>query len=459
MTAAGDSVTANQPTSGIVASVSDYPKPGYAWLVVAILMAAYLLSFVDRIILTLMVGPIQEDMGLSDTQISLLHGVAFALFYTLLGFPLGRLADRYNRVKIITWGVIIWSFMTALCGVAKNFTHLFLARVGVGIGEAALSPAAYSLITDYFPPDKRSKALSVYVIGPSLGIGVAFVLGGILVTAADTLPDYELPVLGRIYSWQLIFFMIGLPGLLFPLVLKLIKEPVRRGQLRTKEQNSSVPLAELGRFLLLNKRALVSIFFGIGCVVAIHQALLLWIPTFFNRTYGMEAADAGTIFGLLMMVGGIAGVFGAGWLADFWSAKGKENAILTIVFWCITIPIVPSTLAPLMPTATAAFLVLLPAIVLLCAPMGIVVSAIQQIVPNELRGQISALYLFSINLLGLGFGPTLVALLTDYYFQSQADLRYSLALATACCAVTASMAIFVGIRGYRDSLQRAKQWR
>ena len=213
------------------ANVPPYPNSRYAWFVVVLLMFAYILSYVDRSILTLLVTPIQDDMGLSDTQISLLHGLAFAIFYTLLGFPIGWLADRKNRVGIIAVGIAFWSLMTALCGVAKNFTHLFFARMGVGVGEAALNPSAYSIITDYFPPEKLSRALSTYVMGTYLGFGIAYILGGTIVNAISSMPDFDLPVIGHIFSWQLAFFLVGIPGLFFVLLLKFIKEPVRRGRL------------------------------------------------------------------------------------------------------------------------------------------------------------------------------------------------------------------------------------
>ncbi len=442
----------------IAGSAPNYPKPGYAWFVVAVLMIAYLLALVDRIILTLLVAPIQEDMGLSDTQISLLHGMAFALFYTLLGFPLGRLVDRLNRVNIIAWGVAVWSLMTALCGVAKNFTHLFLARIGVGVGEAALSPAAYSLISDYFPPDKRSRALSVYVAGSQLGIGISFLLGGLLISAVSILPDLDLPILGKIHSWQLVFFIVGLPGLLFLLILKLVKEPARQGKLDKAQQNAGIPLRELGQFLTLNKRTFISIFLSIGFTNATLQAQFLWLPTFLYRTYGMEATDSAGIIGAIFAIGGVSGTIFAGWLADYWQSRDKGIAIVMLIFGTCALAILPTALAPLMPIATWVFIALVPAIICYCIPTGLAVSAIQQVVPNELRGQISALYLFTINVIGLTIGPTGVALLTDYYFQDSADLRYSLAISTTCFALGAALAALYGIQGYRHSLERAKQW-
>lgn len=198
----------------------------YAWYIVGVLMLAYLFSYIDRSILSLLVGPIRSDLQLSDTQLSLLHGFAFALFYAILGFPIGRAADRYHRVGIIVTGISFWSIMTAACGLAKSFPQLFLARMGVGIGEAALNPCAYSIITDSFPRRLLARALSTYVMGTYMGFGVAFVIGGLVVEAITQAPVIQLPVLGQIHTWQAAFFYVGLPGLIVALLILLtVREP------------------------------------------------------------------------------------------------------------------------------------------------------------------------------------------------------------------------------------------
>ncbi len=207
-----------------------YPSPGEAWYVVGVLTLAYVFSFIDRQILSLLVGPIQRDLAINDTWMSLLMGVSFAVFYTLFGIPLGRLADTKNRRNVIAVGIAFWSVMTAGCGLARQYWTLALMRMGVGIGEATLSPSAYSMIADYFRPERRSTAMSVYSMGIYIGSGLAFVLGGIVVKFAAQQESIELPWLGSIRSWQLVFLLVGLPGLPVALLTWLtVREPARRG--------------------------------------------------------------------------------------------------------------------------------------------------------------------------------------------------------------------------------------
>ena len=201
--------------------------PAYAWYVVAVLMLAYVCSFVDRQVLALMVPAVRRDLGISDTQMSLLMGLSFALFYSILGLPIGRLADRSSRRRIIVWGIAVWSVMTALCGAARNYWQLFLARMGVGVGEAALSPPAYSLIADYFPKDRLGTAIGVYSLGIYLGSGLAMMLGGWVTGRVAAAAMWTLPLIGEVRPWQAVFFVIGLPGLLLALWVGTLREPAR----------------------------------------------------------------------------------------------------------------------------------------------------------------------------------------------------------------------------------------
>lgn len=211
-----------------------YPNPRYAWYVVCVLTVAYLLSFLDRQILALLVGPIRQDLDISDTQVSLLGNLAFGIFYTLLGLPLGRAADRFSRRGIIAAGVATWCLMTAACGLARNFVQLFLARVGVGVGEAALNPAALSMISDYFPRRTRGRALTFYNMGVSLGVGVALIFGGQVIAWVAAAPPVELPGIGVLRAWQTVFILVGLPGLLIALLMLTVREPVRRDRLQVR---------------------------------------------------------------------------------------------------------------------------------------------------------------------------------------------------------------------------------
>tara|TARA_B100001939_G_scaffold188992_1_gene162734 strand:- start:7345 stop:8727 length:1383 start_codon:yes stop_codon:yes gene_type:complete len=444
---------------GATDDIEPYPRPAYAWYVVVILMLAYILSYVDRTILTLLVEPIKRDIGLSDTEVSLLHGIAFALFYTLMGFPIGRFADRHHRVRIIAAGVMIWSLMTAACGLAKSFWSLFLARVGVGFGEAALNPSAYSLIADYFPPHLISRATSTYVMGTYLGFGIAYIVGGTVVGAVSNMPDLELPVLGHIFSWQVAFFYVAAPGLFLLLLFLTIREPLRRGRLyRETGVHQGATLSEFVAFLKTNGRTFLAHSLGFGGMALLVNGMALWTPTFLFRTYGWNMAEAGVAYGVLLLIFGGSGVYLGGWLADWFDRNGRCGGPFKSALLFSAGAVLPAAAYPLMPTAAGALVLMAPMILCSSAPWGVAVSALQQISPNELRGQVGAVYLFTVNLIGIGLGPTLIALITDYYFADPLDLRYSMALVAGGAAITATFLLKWGSRHFGNSLERAKAW-
>lgn len=430
-----------------------YPNPKYAWYVVVILFIAYTSSFVDRIIMSLLVEPIKRDLVLTDTQFSLLHGFAFAIFYTLMGLPLGRLADRANRRRIISVGIFLWSILTAVCGLAKTFTHLFLARIGVGVGEATLSPAAYSMISDYFPKEKRSVPISMYSMGVFFGGGIAFILGGYVVHLASGAADVVLPMVGTIRPWQLTFFLVGIPGILVVLLMSTIEEPPRRDVVSLsasddgKGDNDSIRAALA--FVMRNARAYVSVFVGFALLATASYGFFTWTPSFLIRTYGWEASNAGYAFGLMVLILGTGGTLLGGVLADRALAKGRLDAKLRVSMYAGGGMLLCGCLAPLMPSAPLALLFLAPTVVFLGFPVGLAPAACNFITPNQLRGQIIALYLFATNLLGLGVGPTVVAVITDYGFGDPDKLRFSLAVFAVVIPALAVVSLLWGIDAFR----------
>ncbi|MFO0336820.1 MAG: MFS transporter [Pseudomonadota bacterium] len=220
--------TASALATGPATATPPWPSAAQAWYLIAVLMVAYVLSFIDRVVLALLVGPIRAEFGVNDTAMSILYGFGFAIFYTTLGVPIARLADRLNRRNIIAAGIFFWSLMTAACGVTRNYWELLLARIGVGVGEAALSPAAYSMIADSFPERTLGRALSVYTIGLPMGVGLALIIGGAVVQFAATAPPVVLPVFGQLSAWHLVFIVVGLPGILVAAWMMTLPEPVRR---------------------------------------------------------------------------------------------------------------------------------------------------------------------------------------------------------------------------------------
>src|SRR5262245_7551860 len=304
----------------------DYPRAGYAWYVVAVLTLAYMVSFIDRQILSLLVRPIRADLGISDTEISLLMGLTFAIFYTLFGIPLGRLADTRSRRTIIAAGIGFWSLMTAGCGLAKNFWQLALMRVGVGVGEAALSPSAYSLIADYFRPERRATAMSVYSMGIFIGSGLAFVLGAAVATFAAGKEDFVLPVLGTVRSWQLVFLVVGLPGLAVALLLYTIREPSRKGARRlTDGATATQPptTREVWAYLCDNWKTFACLNLGTALISLSSYAMSSWVPEMFGRRYGWTIRERGTVFGLIVGIAGTLGIVKGGRVGDWRHAGGE----------------------------------------------------------------------------------------------------------------------------------------
>ena len=426
------------------------PSLAYAWFVVAILMVAYVFSFVDRQILNLLVGPIRRDLGISDTQMSLLMGFSFAIFYTFLGIPLGRLADSRSRRGLIAAGVVLWSVMTALCGTAKVYWQMFLYRIGVGVGEAALSPAAYSMIADYFPPEKRSTAISVYGMGIYLGAGLAFVLGGLVIQFVTKQGAVDLPVIGMTHPWQFVFLLLGAAGIVFSLAFTLVREPPRHGVLVA----GSVPFGEVVAYLWRNRRTVLCHNLGFAMIAFVSYGGGAWIPSFFIRVYGVAPGTVGIVYGLIVMVGGCAGIVFGGRLADYWLRQGKTDAALRVGIWAAALSAAAHGLLLVVPSVTLAWVFLGPAVFFLAMPFGAAPAAIQEIVPSRMRGQASAIYLFVVNLLGLGVGPTAVALLTDYVFHDDQAVRWSILIIAAIGSAGAVALLVAGLRPYRETLER-----
>lgn len=437
-------------------------RPLYAWHVVAVLSLLSVFSYIDRFVITLLVEPIRRDLGISDTQISLLMGFSFAIFFGLFGIPLGRLADSCNRRRLITIGCIVWSVMTAACGLARNYGQLFLLRMGVGAGEATLTPAAYSLITDYFPKERLATAISVYSASIHLGTGIAFILGGVVIgfVSSDGLAD--LAFLGAIRPWQIVFFIVGLPGIVLALLMYTVKEPARRGMRRTAKEDPAsatapaVSLRETWRYFGQNKATLIC--HTLGYTLSGLTSYTTWGPTVFIRNYGWSAEQTGIVYGTVSSIVGVLGILAGGRFADYLTERGYRDAgmrlglIATLAWFPVGI------LFPLMPNAGWALAMLVPAYFLVCAPWGAAAAALQQVMPYSMRAQASAIYLLVMNIVGLGLGPTIVALVTDYVFHDDQAMNYSMLIVGVVTHAIAAVLLWKGMKYFRGSLDRLQQW-
>ena len=437
-----------------------YPNTRYSWYVVVVLTLAYTVSFIDRQIMALMVEPIRRDLDISDTQMSLLLGLAFAIFYTLLGIPIARLADRYSRRLIITTGITIWCLMTAGCGLARNYSQLFLARIGVGVGEAALSPSALSMISDYFPKETRGRAVAFYTMGIAMGVGLAMIIGGQVIALVSAAPPVVLPVLGELYAWQTVFLVVGLPGLLMAVLMKTVKEPFRREGLKAAAGGDAahLPLTEVVQFLGSRWRMYGSHFLGMSVVGILSYGFYAWIPTMFIRTWDWSVRDIGLAYGIVTLATGPAAVVMASWLAESFMKKGYQDAHMRAAFCGALVGIVGSVATPLVPTPALSVLMLIPASAGTMCTTAAGIAALMIVTPNQMRAQASALYLFVINLLGLTIGPTGVALFTDYVFRDDAMLRYSVACVAVLAGGFAIGFLIYNMRQYRRMVVESEAW-
>jgi MFS family permease len=417
----------------------------------AVLLVSYILSFIDRNILALLVGPIREDFAITDFQFSLLHGLAFTLFYIFLGLPIGWLADRYSRKWIITSGVFFWTLMTCLCGFAKSFNSLFVTRIGVGVGEATLSPAAYSILGDCFPAGRLRWATAIFATGITLGSGSSYIIGGWLYDRLSAMDLSHWPIIGSMEVWQITFVGVGLPGFIVVLLLLFIKEPERRnGGILVQEE--AIPLREVLAYLLRHWQAYSSVMLGVSAMSIIGYGTLIWYPEFLFRSYSLSKTEGGAALGLIFIIIGTAGTLSGAWFASLLQARGYSDANIRVVMLVALLLIIPAVAAPLMPTSKAALWLTIPVVFFHYTHFGVAMAGLQLMTPNRMRAQVSALMLFMTNLFGLALGGSFVAFFTDFVFADDLSLRYSLAVVSAIFYPVAALIIGLGLKYYRAAV-------
>ncbi|MEA1015363.1 MFS transporter [Sphingosinicella sp. LY1275] len=404
------------------------PSPAAAWWTVTVLFCAYMVSFVDRVVIGLLVEPIKADLHLTDTDFALLQGMAFALLYSVLGLPFGWLADRYSRRWLVATGSAVWCLSTAACGLAGSFGHLLAARIGVGAGEATLPPSAISLISDSFPPHRRAMAMSVYTAASSIGAGAALLLGGLVIAIVSRSSTYVLPIFGEMAPWRAVFVIVGIGGLVVTLLTLTISEPGRERRAPGSGQSATT----LRHYLLVHRRVFLPLMTAMILYAILAYGLLGWVPAFFMRSFGMSAGEVGFQYGLLLLVfGGGGGLAGAAVAARFTRRFGSPGLIVCAGAAALTGPLMAMAFAA--PSAGMALAWLAPALLTYTVPSGLAIAAMQSAVPAEHRGMAAALYYLLIGLLGMTLGPLSVALLTDFVFGTE-GLRWSLAVVAMTCA-------------------------
>ncbi len=451
--------TADYPGSA-PGTMPPYPAPLYSWYVVVVLLLAYILAFVDREIIALLVPDIKTSLNISDTEMSLLLGGAFAIFYTCFGVLIAWFADFGNRRWILFCGVTVWSVMTALCGLSGTYAALFAARVGVGAGEATLNPSALPMIRDYFPPERVGRAIGLYTAGVSSGSGLAFVIGGSIYPGMKALGPAEWPIVGLMQPWQQVFVWVGLPGLIVALLILTIREPVRREFLRTGRKPVAAPLWRTLSFLANRWRAFIVLFLALSVLAIMAYGIGFWIPEFLRRSYALSTEELGywvRMRGVVSIIFGLIGVVGGGWLCDVLQRRYADGYVRVCLMAFVLMTIGYSTFT-LMPTPALAILMLIPATLGAAAPTAAGAASVIAIAPPEMRAQIVALYYFTLNVIGLLVGPTAVALMNNYYFRDESMLRYSMATVALVVSVIGLLLLLYNLKHFRAAWAEAKAW-
>ncbi len=416
--------------------------PEYSRYVLFVLFIVYVFNFADRFILIVVQTDIQKELGLEDWQMGMLHGLVFAAFYTIVGIPIARLADRRSRTGIISIGLVLWSGLTAVCGLAQNFTHLLLARIGVGVGEATATPCSHSLISDYFPPESRSKAIAIYTIGANFGMLIGMMAGGYI---------------AKNYGWRNAFYIVGLPGLLIALLLKLtVREPPRGMADGVHGKVQNLPLKDTIGYLFSLKS------FRHLCIAGAIAALtgfgiMNWSPVFFERIHGMTTDETGPLLGVAIGIVGGFSTFLGGFLADRLSRKSRQWPLRVAAIGMIgMLPFV--VLFLMIPNKTIAIVG-----INLTFLVGLLYNAptfatVQGLARPDMRALATAIFLFVINLVGMGLGPLLVGAMSSWmeptYGESQ-SLRYAM-LIISVGTIWASVHYMIASRSLPGDLDRAK---
>ena len=405
--------------------------PRYSWYVLAVLTLVYVFNFLDRTLIYILFAPIKKEMALSDMELALLGATSFVIFYTLLGIPFGRLADRVNRKNLVAGGLLVWSLFSGLTGFAHGFWAIFLCRVMVGVGEATLGPAALSLIADYFPARMRATVQAIFSSGIPLGAGLAFFLGGRI---------------GQALGWRWAFWLLGFPGVILAMVVFLLREPVRGATEAVAAGAAPAGSDRRGWKTLLSSVPLRFHHIGYGLFAGAGYSLSVWLPLFLNRIHGMSLAAIGLFAGATSIIGGVPGTMLGGWLADKFRRRGPGGRMLfgsLSAMACVPLWLVLLYSPTLGPILVSNFILLAFAL----AWLGPAAADVHEVAGTRLRGLAVGIYFFTVNLLGYGLIPPAIGRLNDRLgvVKDPAAMRTSLLVCPALCAA-AALLLFLGSR-------------
>lgn len=428
----------------------------YRWYVAIFLTVASTMSVIDRQVLALMIGPVKRDLGVSDSMMGLLGGLAFTLFYTILTLPMAWWADRGSRRRIVIGAVAFWSAATIACGLAASYGQLFFARMCVGVGEAALIPTSVSLLADYFDRKRLPMALGLFAAAPLLGVGIANMAGGLVVDRLEAMGRVALPLIGAVQPWQAMFVMVGVPGIVLALIGFSVAEPPRTGQ--AVQGEGGIPMRAVIDLLRRRGAFLALMFIAYTALAMQGWGLFFWVVELLVRDHHVSRATAGFDFGILALVMGGAGSWIAGLLSGRMMRGGRPDATLRLVLVASLALIPLGIAAPLVPGYGLAMLLFAGATFFMGWPNGLGNSALASVVPNELRGRIIALYLVVVNFLSFTLGPLLGGLIGDHVFAGR-SLGLTLATMAAVNYPIGAVCIWLSLGHFRRALDEAAAWR
>ena len=427
-------------------------SPSYAWYSVGVLFLVSIFAYMDRLLLGFLIEPIKLELMLNDTQMGLISGLAFATTYVVMGVPLGRLVDRANRSYVLAVCVALWSITTCMCGFTAGFVSLFLMRVGVGIGEAGLHPAAVSIIGDMFPENKVAAPMSVFIMGGSIGGGLAIIGGAALIALFSSMGSISWAGFTDVSAWRLVFITVGLPGLIVAAVVWLtVRDPGRRENPRLDTGNNttlkdvlSYFRAHSALFLFTLGGFIVHAFYSYGW----HT----WIPAMLSRSYGATPSDIGLYYGVGYLVCAVLGALSVGPLMRLFEQKGYVDAPVRVPLFLLAIMIIPAVFGPIMPSFFLCILSLCIMIYCYAAIVSISLVAIVRITPSNMRGLTSGIFIGVMNITGGAFGAVVIGILSDYVFGPE-NIGYALAVEGAITLPLAFWLFLKALPHYRASVQ------
>ena len=426
-----------------------YPEKKHSYSAVAILTLAQVFAFIDRQIPSMLVEPIKQDFNLTDSQIALLGGAAFSIFYAIMALPIGYAVDRYTRTKVLGTGIFLWSLMTALAGLANSFGKLFGARIGVAVGEAVMAPISVSLVSDSFPENKQGKPMGIITAGVYIGIGITLLGGGFLIDYLTSIGGITLPLIGYLKPWQATFMIVGIPGLVLAIAAFYLKEPRRIEE--QADNNNLVDKKNVFLHLKEHRKTLIPMFGGLIFMALIFYSFSFWAPTMMIRTFDISLTEVGFILGMITIISSITGTIIAGSAVDYLRNRNYSDAPVRAAMIAVILALPPIILLSFVQTELGAWICIAMYLLFISsfAPLGLL--AISGVSTGSVKGQTAAIHAFLMMAFGLSLGPQLTAFFTDFVFVDPNLLINSVSLTGLIVLPISALLFKLSLSRYRES--------